>query len=65
MKLLSVTEAAAIYGCKRANMIFLINTGRVPAQRIGKQWAVTEGDVLALKAANEARVRSNARIPAV
>lgn len=37
---LSVTEFCALYGKDPGNVRRLIKQGRIPAQRIGNQWAI-------------------------
>ena len=65
MNLISVTEAAVIYGCERANMIVLIHSGRIPAKKIGRQWVVEKADVITLREARDARSQPNAWIEPV
>jgi excisionase family DNA binding protein len=45
MKLFSVTEAAAALSVTRRRVLALITEGRLPAQRIGQQWAIREKDL--------------------
>lgn len=61
-ELVTTFQAAALYGCQRANMIILINSGRIPAMRLGNQWVLKRADVLALREARDARPHPNLRI---
>lgn len=62
---ITVTEAALLYGCSRANMSYLVATGRLPSIRIGKLIVLQRSDVLALRDARDSREHSNARIQGV
>ena len=45
LKLLSVAEAAAKLSVTRARVNQLISDGRIPAQRIGRSFAIRETDL--------------------
>lgn len=45
MKLLGVTQAAERLGVVPRRVLQFIHAGRLPAQRIGKQWVIRETDV--------------------
>ena len=62
---ITVTEAALLYGCSRANMAYLIATGRLPSIRIGKLIVLKRGDVLALREARDNREHANSWIKGV
>ena len=53
---LSVTEFAALHGKDVGFIRRLILAGRIPAKKIGKQWAIPEGTELP----KDARVKSGA-----
>jgi len=53
--LLSTMEAATLYGCTRANLLYLSKTGRVPSQLLGKQHTFLRSDIEALMAQRDAR----------
>lgn len=56
---LSMTEAALLYGCGRSNMFYLINSGRIPHHRDGREIKVKQADVLALREARDGRKQPN------
>jgi excisionase family DNA binding protein len=62
---LSMTEAALLYGCGRSNMFYLINTGRIPHHRVGKEIKVMRSDVLALRDARDGRTQHNQWIDSI
>jgi excisionase family DNA binding protein len=62
---LSMTEAALLYGCGRSNMFYLINSGRIPHHRDGREIKVKREDVLALRDARDGRMRHNQWIDSV
>lgn len=45
---LTVTEAAKLYGCSRPNMWYLMNTGRLPYRRVGSMAVIKSEDVAML-----------------
>lgn len=62
---ITVTEAALLYGCSRANMAYLVATERVPSKRIGRLIVLSRADVLALREARDNREHSNTWIKGV
>ena len=62
---ITVTEAALLYGCSRANMAYLVATGRLPSRRIGKLIVLKRADVLALREARDSREHANSWIEEV
>jgi len=62
---LSMTEAALLYGCGRSNMFYLINSGRIPHHRDGREIKVMRSDVLALREARDGRKQHNQWIGSV
>jgi excisionase family DNA binding protein len=62
---ITVTEAALLYGCSRANMAYLVATGRLPSIRIGKLIVLQRADVLALREARDSREHANSWIEEV
>lgn len=56
---LTLTEAALLYGCSRSNMFYLINSGRIPFRRNGRQVEISRSDVLALREARDGREQNN------
>lgn len=62
---ITVTEAALLYGCSRANMSYLIATNRLPSLRIGKFIVVKREDVVALREARDNREHTNTWIKGV
>ena len=53
MKLLTVTECAAIYGCCRQRIHFLIKSGRLPAAKYGRAYLVKASNLARLMRAQE------------
>ena len=49
MKLLSTPEAAAALGVTVARVQQLIWSGRLPAQKVGRDYVIQEGDLEAVK----------------
>ena len=62
---ITVTEAALLYGCSRANMSYLVATGRLPSIRIGKLIVLKQADVIALRDARDSREHANSWIEGV
>lgn len=62
---ITVTEAALLYGCSRANMSYLVATGRLPSIRIGKLIVLKQADVIALRDARDNREHANSWIKGV
>lgn len=58
-ELLTITEAADVYGCTRGNMIYMVNTGRIPHERLGNILVVNRSDVEALRESKQQRTRAN------
>jgi uncharacterized protein (DUF1778 family) len=63
--ILSITEAAALYGKSRTAFVWLVATGRIPHRIIGKRQFVMREDVMRLIANRNAPRQHNARIEAV
>ena len=64
MDLLTVTEAAKVYGCTRINIWHLMKTGRLPYQRVGSVAVIKTADLDNLLANRDARERPTAWIEA-
>jgi excisionase family DNA binding protein len=47
-ELLTITEAAEVYGCSRGSMLYMVNTGRIPHERLGNILVVDRKDLEAL-----------------
>ena len=61
----TVTEAALLYGCSRANMAYLVKSSRLPSRRIGALIVLKRSDVLALREARDNREHANSWIQEV
>ena len=53
--LLTVTEAAELYGCTRPNLWYLMNTGRLPYEMYGNMALIKRKDLTALLKQRAAR----------
>ena len=45
MTLLSTQEAATRLGISRRRVLALVSTGRLPAQKVGRDWIIQEADL--------------------
>jgi excisionase family DNA binding protein len=57
--LLSVTEAAAELGITRARVLVLISGGRLPASKLGNQWAIQRKDLAKVRDRKPGRPRKS------
>ena len=55
----TITEAANLYGCSRANMAYLVKSNRLPFRRLGPLLVLKRQDVIALREARDNREHSN------
>ena len=60
--LLSVTEAALIYGGSRSSFVWMLGTGRIPYTTIGRRKFVRRVDVEELIKQREAKTHFNSYI---
>lgn len=56
---LSTAEVAAELGLGPARVNVLLNTGRLPAMRVGKVWIVRRADLEAVRVRKNGRPRKN------
>jgi excisionase family DNA binding protein len=62
---LTLTQAAQLLGKTRRQVEYLIQTGRLPARKLGGRWVVAEADLPLTPGQREARARKAAALRAV
>lgn len=55
MKLLTSKEAAERMGISTRRVVALIHSGRLPAQRLGRDWVIKESDLALVQVRNPGR----------
>jgi excisionase family DNA binding protein len=54
--LLSVLEVSELIGCSKVHIWRLIDSDKLPAQRIGNAWAIARRDAMQIEVTTRARI---------